>query len=89
VSDKPKPKRERIDWHRIVFWSSLGVAMLFVTLASLTPDGKVPMIFEARGRHLLLMMVRDYVSPEAAAYLGLRNAITTPPVPTPVAVSGS
>lgn len=73
VADKSK----RVDWHRITFWGSIGVASIFIFFASFDRDRRILTIFEAEGRNELSKFVR-YNFPDTANWMGLNRNATSP-----------
>lgn len=63
------PRNGRVDWHRVTFWSSLGVILAYLWIASWSPNGRIVTVFEAEGRRSLTTYAR-YHFPNFAAYMG-------------------
>lgn len=53
-------KPDRIDWHRIVFWASAGVAVVLLLYRSLSKDGRLITIFTSEGRDLFGRILRIF-----------------------------
>jgi hypothetical protein len=75
----------QLNWHRVTFWGSAGVAITWVAFAMASPDGKIKTIFSEQGRDELKRYVR-YTYPKLATKWGF-DEVHVVPKPPPVATS--
>lgn len=68
VDEKPK----RFNWHRVLTWSLLGVAIVGVMNTQFRKDGRVITIFTEEGRDALRTFCR-YNFPEFADRMGFNE----------------
>lgn len=62
--DHPPRHRYRngFDWHKVVFWSSLSVAVVLMVFQGLSRDGRIITVFTPEGRDLFRRIL-SHISP--------------------------
>jgi hypothetical protein len=80
VDGKPRHHyRNGINWHRVIMWASLGVAIYLGAHVAVL-KGPLPTLLDAEGREIAREALRDHF-PDLAQRLGVRPRYAIPPTP--------